>query len=105
VQAGNTVMQTIEPLSLKLNQAGFTFTQVFRKGSIAIYEQMKPEWLSPSYELIIIRVRTSGQFSSFKGKRETYPRSSEWGVFGLTFWSLDEATAKADSLLLVWKEE
>ncbi len=92
-QAGGVV-----PLSKKIRKQGFTFTQVLRRGNVAIYEQMKPGWAKPGYEVIIIRVGKGHYLSDQKDSlMERYPTNNEWGKYGWTHTIEEDARTAANN--------
>jgi hypothetical protein len=81
---------------------GFQYTQVWRNGSFAIYEQRTKQVSAYlRYEVVRIRIRKAQTLPGGKDlpEREVYPRSEAWGHDGFTCHSLAEARVLVDTLL------
>ena len=88
----------IVPLPKVIHKQGFILTQIWRKGNIAIYEQMKPGWSKPGYEVILIQVQKGHYLGKDKDNLvEHYPGNSEWGRFGFTHRNELDALKAANS--------
>lgn len=86
--------------------------QEFREGNVAIFKRWKPDQKKRHWETIIVRVAPASKFSVDELKNgqirtrvieleeaEVYPSAEQWGKFGWTCGSYEEARAKAESLL------
>ncbi len=92
-QAGGIV-----PLPKVIRKQGFTLTQTWRKGTVAIFEQMKPGWAKPGYEVIIIRVGKGHYLGDQKDTlMERYPTNNEWGKYGWTHPNEESAKIAANN--------
>lgn len=83
----------MHPLPLTFTLGHYTFTQVSREGSLAIYRQQHQEADVTRYEVVRIReepekVWPDGRVTPY---REAYPGSTVWGKDGFTAFSLTEA--------------
>jgi hypothetical protein len=87
-------------LPLEWGKGSWTYTQVSREGDVAIYRQKHREGTAVRFEVIVVQhlgerpipkgyVREAGEY---------YPGSSQWGVAGWTFYTLEEAQAHARAL-------
>lgn len=79
------------------------YTQVFRKGRIALYKQeYRPysgfENIRTSYEVIVIRVVKEDKKLGIPA-REAYPSTIDWGTKGWSFFSYEDAGRKIGELL------
>ena len=80
---------------------GFTYTEICRSGNIALYEQLRDDWKSPSYEVIVIKVNKPHPNSVHEFDMvETYPSAMHWGSRGWTFNTMEDAGEKFDELVL-----
>lgn len=91
----------MEPLPLAYSKNSYNFVQVFREDDIAIYEQIEPE----NNRLIgyeVFRVKKQKESTMPNGlvikAKETPPSASEWGQYGFTVYTLDQAMAKVEVL-------
>jgi hypothetical protein len=96
-----------KPLPLVIDKHQHRYTQLFRKGRIAIYQQSyRPysgfENISNHYEVIIIRLVKANEFLN-QPAREVYPSTIDWGVKGWTFFEYESATQKIGELLMQGK--
>jgi hypothetical protein len=90
-----------EPIAASFKHDGFSYRQIAREGSLAIYKQT---WIRPegdlsenvAYEVIRIQWHEAHTFPSGKSypRREAYPTSAVWGVDGFTLPDKDTAYAK-----------
>ena len=90
----------METLATELADGHFTYTQVMRKGDIAIYEQKHKASGQVCYEVIVIRIQkeTTWPNGVITPEHEAYPGSSTWGLYGFTCWSVPEAKEKAKDI-------
>lgn len=85
----------MKKLETKFTSKGFEFTQVLRKGNMAIYEKQHSQSANPTYELIYINSHNGYEIAGNKiPPSEVYPSDSAWGTYGWTYTTLDEAKAK-----------
>ncbi len=82
-------------LAKAFNARGFNFEQIKRKGNIALYRKAKEGegGLVESFEVIKIRTRKAAKLPSGKSlpQREIYPASSDWGTYGWTSLTSEDA--------------
>jgi len=79
---------------------GFTFTQLKRVGAVAIYQQTK-NGQTPAFEVVVVRKReASFIFGKELPATEYYPRNEEWGAYGFTYRSFEDALTKLGELAL-----
>lgn len=78
---------------------GFKFKQLKRVGDVAIFRRFKSKKNS-SFELIIIK-RHDGYTldNAYIEPAETYPTTSQWGLYGWTFTDLDKCEDRFQKLL------
>lgn len=87
-------------LPTTLTRDGFLFTQVFRDGVIAVYEQRRPDVDHPvGFEVIRIRVGKAHPKDADQSPKERYPSSEEWGKFGWSYINRLDAMKQAAHLL------
>ena len=92
-----------KPLPKEFRRGGFTYRQIAREGSAAIYEQRWTGCAEPSvcYEIIRVRYRDGFDIGGrFVEPAEIYPNSEAWGVDGFTLSDKDAAFAK----LALWRD-
>lgn len=78
---------------------GYECKLLVRDGNIAIYEQHHPLGGLIAYEVIFIRVMDERTLFGRKYPRqEVYPKSSEWGQYGWTFTTLENAERRFNAL-------
>ena len=78
---------------------GYTHTLLQRDGKVAIYEQRKGDILY--FETVVIRKRTAdNDFVGTKAGDEYIPSSSEWGIYGWTYTSYEQAREKMSKIIL-----
>jgi len=82
------------PIATLFRHSGFTFIQLKRIGNGAIYKQSKGKQPA-AFE--VVRIREYEAYAAF-GKEipaaEYYPKSEDWGTYGFTYCTLEEALAK-----------
>ena len=80
---------------------GFNFELIERNGNVAIYKQSKPDYVSVNYETVIIRKRkTDNDFVGTKAGDEYLPSTSEWGMYGWSYRTLEQAREKMSKIIL-----
>lgn len=88
----------MKPLDKTFTYDGFTFRQLQRSETHAIYEKVKHDRIS-DYEVIFIRKQKAGS-AKFGDRtveleaKEIYPTSQEWGINGWTYLDLEQAKKK-----------
>jgi hypothetical protein len=100
-EAGGKKRPFYKTLPKGFRRDGFTYRQIARNGSVAIYEQTWNGCPNPSvcYEVIRIRRRDGFQIGGrFVEAAEVYPNSEAWGVNGFTLTDKDAAYAKLREL-------
>jgi hypothetical protein len=81
-------------LSGEFRQSGFTLTRLKRVSNVAIYQQTKKKQ-APAFEVVIIRRReASTAFGKEFPATECYPHNEDWGTYGFTYRTLEEAERK-----------
>ena len=87
----------MEPIALAFTEGRFSYAQMERQGTIAIYRQ---QHLSSGkglrYEVVRIRVMKQHTWPNgdVTPEHEGYPGASVWGRDGFTFFDLDTARIK-----------
>ena len=101
-EAGGKKRPSYKPLPKEFQHKGFSYRQIARKGTVAIYEQ---SWRGSStprvcYDVIRIRRREGFQIDGrFVEPGEVYPSSGAWGVDGFTLTDKDAGFAKLRELV------
>jgi hypothetical protein len=81
----------------EFRHSSFTLTQLKRVRAVAIYKQTKSE--QATFEVVIIRRReASFAFGKDFPATEYYPHNEDWGTYGFTYRTLEEALAKFTEL-------
>lgn len=91
-------------LATIIDKYQYRYTQVYRKGRIAIYKQSYRPFIGysdahPKYEVIIIRM-VKGDPSIGTVNREAYPSTIDWGKKGWSYFTYEKATVKLGELLM-----
>jgi hypothetical protein len=91
----------MQPIDTAFDEGRFRYTQLERRGDIAIYEQQHKE--NPKivrYEVIRIRIAPEHTWpnGNTTPEREAYPGASAWGRLGFTCFTVEEARALAARL-------
>ena len=88
----------IRPLGFPFTKNGFTHELLGREGLLCIVTRSK-RGSQIHFEVVRLRERKGCTFK--RGDKvltvpnvETYPRSEDWGTYGFTYRSLEEAKAK-----------
>ena len=82
----------------EFNKHGYSYTLVTRIGDIAIYSQEKES--HRNFEVMVIRKRKSdNDFAGTKAGDEYMPSPEEWGIYGWTLTTYEEAIRKAKTWL------
>lgn len=81
------------------NKDGFNHLLLHRDGDVAIYEQRKGEFVR--YEVVIIRKYTrDNDFRKVEAGDEYLPCTNDWGRYGWTYITLEEAREKMSKIIL-----
>lgn len=84
------------PLKTEFKWNQYRYEQLERTATSAIYSQFNSDDELVAYEVVRIRVEQPGEvMGKFYPLREVYPGTSQWGSYGWTCRSLDEARAKS----------
>ena len=84
------------PLKTEFKWNQYRYEQLERTDTSAIYSQFNSDDEIVAYEVVRIRVEQPGEvMGKFYPLREVYPGTSQWGSYGWTCRSLDEARAKS----------
>lgn len=100
-EGGDRKGRFYKPLPKEFWRGGFTYRQIAREGSAAIYEQRWTGCAEPSvcYEIIRVRYRDGFHIGGrFVEPAEIYPNSEAWGVDGFTLTDKEAAFAKLREL-------
>jgi hypothetical protein len=82
-----------------ITKKGYTYTQVYREGKLAIYKQQKHERCF--YEAIRIKSHNGYTLGgAYIAPAETYPSSSVWGIDGFTYHTVEEAHKRLEKMKL-----
>ena len=87
-------------LPVEWKQGSWTYTQVWREASLALYLQKHLEGRAERFEVIRVQHRNERVFpgGGVQEAGEYYPGSSQWGQDGWTCHTLDEAKTLAATL-------
>ena len=91
-----------KPIKTEFNYRQFKYKQIFREKDVAIYSQQEKDENSEflDYEVIIIKTHNGYKIGGIEVEpSEIYPSDSQWGVYGWTYMTEDEARKKAGYLL------
>ena len=89
-------MDTPLPLKTEFKWNQYRYEQLERTATSAIYSQFDPDDKLVAYEVVRIRVEQPGEaFGKPYPLREVYPGTNQWGSYGWTCRTLDEARAKS----------
>lgn len=92
----------MKKLEKEFIKKGFKFTQIERKGNIAIYKQesLKVEKPKANYEVVQIKSHNGYEIGGSKiAAAEVYPGSSQWGLLGWTHLDLSSAEKRFKKLI------
>jgi hypothetical protein len=103
----------MQPIDTAFDEGRFHYTQLERRGDIAIYRQEHKEHPKVvRFEVIRIRVQPEHTWPSGQTtpEREAYPGASVWGRLGFTCFTLEDARAlsarlQAQAVTLEQEEE
>lgn len=100
----------MKTLPESFEKKGFLHKQEYRHENVAVYKRWKPDW-KPHWETILVRVAPASKFTVDEVKNgqvrtrtiereegEVYPSSEQWGTFGWTYGSFEDARAKAETI-------
>ncbi|PYJ48201.1 MAG: hypothetical protein DMG96_25855 [Acidobacteria bacterium] len=96
-EGGDRKGRFYKPLPKEFWRGGFTYRQIAREGSAAIYEQRWTGCAEPSVSYEVVRLRCRDGFhigGRFVPTAEVYPGSEQWGELGWTFCNKELAFAK-----------
>ena len=87
-------------LPKKFKSHGFNFEQVVREGDFAIYKKWKDGQISISWEVIkIMKQKEFKLGDTIIPKKEAFCSDSQWGIFGFTLCSKEDALKKMDLIM------
>jgi hypothetical protein len=92
----------MKKLEKQFVKKGFKFTQVTRKGDVAIYKQENVKLKNPkaNYEVVIIKSHNGYEIGGSKiVAAEVYPGSTQWGLLGWTYSDLPEAEERFKKII------
>jgi len=92
----------MKKLEKEFVKKGFKFTQVTRKGDVAIYKQESVAVKDPkaNYEVVIIKSHNGYEIGGSKiAAAEVYPGSTQWGLLGWTYSDLPAAEKRFKKLI------
>jgi hypothetical protein len=92
----------MKKLEKQFVKKGFKFTQVTRKGDVAIYKQENAKLKNPkaNYEVVIIKSHNGYEIGGSKiVAAEVYPGSTQWGLLGWTYSDLPEAEERFKKII------
>lgn len=77
---------------------GFCHQLIRRKGNVAVYKQEKD--IYKAFEVVVIRTMKKDNALTGQMTGDEYlPSSSDWGLFGWTYRSEDDANRKFEELI------
>lgn len=85
----------MRPLATEFHDSHFTYTQLQRTDTMALYEQRHKASMDVYYEVIVIQRYGETHYPNGQTvpPRESYPPPSSWGRWGWTFRQRAEAEA------------
>lgn len=92
----------MKKLETEFVKKGFKFTQINRKGNVAIYKQESLSVESPkaNYEVVQIKSHNGYEIGGSKiAAAEVYPGSTQWGLLGWTYQDLPTAEKRFKKLI------
>jgi hypothetical protein len=92
----------MKKLEKQFVKKGFKFTQVTRKGDVAIYKQESVAVKDPkaNYEVVIIKSHNGYEIGGSKiVAAEVYPGSTQWGLLGWTYPDLSGAEERFKKII------
>ena len=86
-------------LEKEFKSSGFNFKQVKRVADKAIYEKRSIGGKAVSIEVIRIKSHNGYELGGvYIEPAETYPSTSQWGLYGWTYSNMEQAIQKFNSL-------
>lgn len=92
----------MKKLEKEFTKKGFKFTQVTRKGDVAIYKQVNEKLKNSkaNYEVVQIKSHNGYEIGGSKiAAAEVYPGSTQWGLLGWTYQDLPTAEKRFKKLI------
>lgn len=92
----------MKKLEKEFVKKGFKYTQVTRKGNIAMYKQESTSIKNPkpAYEVVQIKSHNGYEIGGSKiAAAEVYPGSTQWGLLGWTYQDLPTAEKRFKKLI------
>lgn len=92
----------MKKLEKVFTKKGFKYTQVERKGNVAIYKQENSKVKNPksNYEVVQIKSHNGYEIGGSKiAAAEVYPGTSQWGMLGWTHLDLPSAEKRFKRLI------
>jgi len=92
----------MKKLEKVFTKKGFKYTQVERKGNVAIYKQESISVTDPkpNYEVVQIKSHNGYEIGGSKiAAAEVYPGSTQWGILGWTHLDLSSAEKRFKRLI------
>ena len=89
------------PLPTEWKKSGFQFRIIRREGDTVIVEKWRPETPSiVSYEVAKIRIQEEHTWPNgiTTPRRECYPSSEHWGIYGFTCTTREQAQRRFNAL-------
>lgn len=89
------------PLATEWKKSGFQFRVIRREGDVVIAEKWRPETPAMvSYEVAKIRIQDEHTWPTGKTtpRRECYPSSEHWGIYGFTCLTREHAQKRFNSM-------
>lgn len=85
-------------LEKSFKSSGFQFNQIVRLKDKAIYERKALVGKAKSFEVIVIKSHNGYEIGgTYIEPAETYPSSSQWGIYGWTYTNIEDAMKKYSS--------
>ena len=87
-------------LPKQFRKGGFVYDQIIRSGNLAIYQQHKPGQSGKWFEVGIIKANPRYEaYGKVIEASESWPPSTQWGVFAWTYSDLAGAKRRMVTLL------
>jgi hypothetical protein len=83
-------------------KSGFAHKVIERRGNVLLVERQHRDVDHPHWEVVKIRVKPERLLHGQRVEEgEAYPSPEDWGTYGWTYTTLEDARAKFDSLTKV----
>lgn len=90
----------MKPIETEFRKNGFHHKQLKRVGNVAIYERWADGHSKRHYEVVMIQFNGARSFpnGTTYPASEGYPSSEQWGTYGWTYATLQNAMVKLEGI-------